>query len=426
MKLRRLFVGRLIILIGLVSALNGYAIYRLYNWGLDDSSEFYLWKDAQQASTYYESTGRLPASDSFRQYFIDAKALPSRYTQALPKTRWTTGEVVTVEIGQEFLYIMPFDLARGHGPAFVVHRFLPEDDAGHTGPSLTMVGLILLLLSLPIVGAVAIEMFRSVAGPIERLTAWAKTLSSQPTATPRKVPALPIEELDVLAAQLQGAMDELALTHQREQYFLQALSHELRTPLAVTGATLDLIDRKGGDTLAPWRNQLDRIRRAHGDMRAMTEALLWLWRDRGDDLPLVPVPMLPLVEGAWRDVRSRAPEREFNLQLDIAADLTIRSIPVLLQITMHNLLRNALEHGAPGIVRISADAGSFHISNVIGMDEPSDSGVPGFGVGLHLVERIASRMGWKVKVAKTDDLFHVHVIRADDGNQDMATRLRST
>lgn len=412
MKLRRLFMGRLIILIVLVSTLNGFAIYQLYNWGLDDSSEFYLWKDAQQASAYYESTGRLPASDSFRQYFIDAKALPPSYSQALIKTHAKPRKVVTLDTGRTFVYIMPFDLAGRHDPAFATHRFLPEDDAGHSGPSLTAVALILLLLSLPIVGAVAVEMFRSVAGPIERLTAWASTLAKQPGATPQKAPALPIEELDTLAAQLQGAMHELAITHQREQHFLQTLSHELRTPLAVTGATLDLMDKKRDSTLAPWQNQLDRIRRAHGDMRAMTETLLWLWRDSSDDLPFVSVPMRPLVEQAWRDIRSRAPALEFELDIAFATDTAINAIPALLQMIMHNLLRNAVEHGVPGVIRISADAHSFHISNAMRRDEPDDSDTHGFGVGLHLVERIADRMGWKVNVTQANDLFQVDVIYA--------------
>lgn len=412
MKLRRLFVGRLIVLIVLVSCLNGYAIYRLYNWGLDDSSEFYLWKDAQQATSYYESTGRLPAGDSFRQYFIDAQALSARYGQTLTNTRWTPDEATTIDAGEAFLYVMPFELEPGHAPAFVVHRFLPEDDAGHTGPSLTMVALILLLLSLPIVGVVAFAMFRSVARPIERLSAWAGNLSSQPGATPQPAPVLPIDELDALATRLHGAMTELAITHQREQYFLQTLSHELRTPLAVTGATLDLLDKKRDEALAPWKNQLDRIRRAHGDMRAMTETLLWLWREGSEELPQVPVPLLPLVEQAWRDVSARVPEQKFDLQLDFAPELTIRAVPTLLQMTMHNLLRNALEHGAPGAIRISADAISLQVSNAIGGDEPDATDTRGFGVGLHLVERIADRLGWKVQVIQTDSLFQVRLIYA--------------
>jgi signal transduction histidine kinase len=294
-----------------------------------------------------------------------------------------------------------------------VHRFLPEDDAGHTGPSLTTVALILLLLSLPIVGVVAFAMFRSVAKPIERLSAWARGLSSQPNAPPQKAPALPIDELDALATQLHGAMTELAATHQREQYFLQTLSHELRTPLAVTGATLDLLDKKRDDALAPWKNQLDRIRRAHGDMRAMTETLLWLWREGSDELPQVPVPLLPLVEQAWRDVSARIPAQKFELQLDFAPELAIRAVPTLLQMTMHNLLRNALEHGAPGVIRISADAISLQVSNAIGGDELDTTDTHGFGVGLHLVERIAERQGWKVQVIQTDTLFQARLIWAN-------------
>jgi len=409
MKLRRLFVGRLIILVVLVSCLNGYAIYRLYNWGLDDSSEFYLGKDAQQAAAYYESTGRMPAGDSFRQYFIDADALAAHYGQRVTKTQWKSGETATFDTGQAFLYVMPFDLAPGHAPAFVVHRFLPEDDAGHTGPSLTMVAIILLLLSLPIVGVVAIAMFRSVASPIERLTAWARILPGEPAAI---APALRIDELNTLAAQLQAAIRELATTHQREQYFLQTLSHELRTPLAVTGATLDLLDKKRDDSLAPWQSQLDRIRRAHGDMRAMTETLLWLWRDGQDELPLAAVPLRPLLEQAWRDVSSRVPDQAFSPQIDVATDLTVQAVPTLLQMIAHNLLRNALQHGAPGVIRIAADAGSLHVGNAIGGDQSNDDGTHGFGVGLHLVERIADRLGWKVKVTQTDDWFEVQVIYA--------------
>ncbi|MGC1548519.1 MAG: HAMP domain-containing sensor histidine kinase, partial [Rhodanobacter sp.] len=348
-------------------------------------------------------------SDSFRQYFVDVKDLPTRYATAIKGTPLKSGEVITTDLGQEFLYILPFDLPNRHSQAVVVHRFLPADDAGHTGPSLTTVALILLLLSLPMVGIVAIELFRSVARPIERLSTWAGTLASSEERTPQVTPTSRIDELNTLAAQLQKAIDELASANQREQYFLQTLSHELRTPLAVTGATLDLLDKKGADSLAAWRNPFDRLRRAHNDMRAMTEALLWLWRDKGDDVPTTSVMLRDLVERAWHDIYLRTGNHDVHVSMDIPPDLAIHTIPTMLQIMVHNLLRNALDHGAPGTIRVSADATHLHVSNAIHSDDATEEDPQGFGVGLYLVERIANRMAWKVSVTHTDDLFHVQV-----------------
>ena len=79
MRLSRFIPVCFIIILVLWSVLTSYAISALYSEGLDDSSHFYLWKDAQFASQYYQQHQQLPKNDDFRAYYQNIQQLPNAY-----------------------------------------------------------------------------------------------------------------------------------------------------------------------------------------------------------------------------------------------------------------------------------------------------------------------------------------------------------
>ena len=199
----------------------------------------------------------------------------------------------------------------------------------------------------------------------------------------------------------------------RERDFARDASHELRTPLAVLGASLDLLDR---NAVRPERERecLLRMRRAVIHMQALTESLLLLARE--DDIPVNAsgANVNGLILEQVELLRERALETGNTILLEQQAEVRIDAPDRLLGIALSNLLANSLNYTRNGTITVVVGADFLAVRDTgVGMNaeevrrafEPFFRGgsaatdlASGHGLGLAIVQRIASRLRWSVDV----------------------------
>ncbi len=200
----------------------------------------------------------------------------------------------------------------------------------------------------------------------------------------------------------------------RERAFARDASHELRTPLAVMTASLDLLERnqqrENSDLQA-----LKRIRGSLTQMQSLIESLLLLARDAS--LPLNPegADIHGLIREQIEILRERAELHHNRVTLVDAAMVRLPVPERLFGIAFGNLLSNAINYTRDGEVTIRVDTNAVEIEDSgAGMtaeelgrvfepffrsESARGSGVSGHGLGLSIVQRIADRFGWVVRIS---------------------------
>jgi signal transduction histidine kinase len=215
------------------------------------------------------------------------------------------------------------------------------------------------------------------------------------------------------AALTRAEFAELQVEHerhvQREQaQFIAMLSHELKNPLAVIDGAAQSLSRLPGATVPEVQQRHERIRRSVAGINGLVEK--FLDQDRIDDprlkLRLEIVDARTLMD----DIVAADPVGRSRLHIDMPPTLRLHGDAALLQVAVSNLIDNALKY-APGEttveVLLANEAGGVTITVADrgpGISTPEQltqkyirgnhSGkVPGAGLGLYLVRRIATLHG---------------------------------
>ena len=192
---------------------------------------------------------------------------------------------------------------------------------------------------------------RKISQPVQRLERWASDLD--PEQLSKEVPDFTFRELNLVANQLKQAFERIASSLHKEHQFLQHASHELRTPLAVASGNLELLAlMKKQSTTEAEEKAYSRLTYAIKDMQQLTETLLWLHRDN-DVLPaIVPVELKQLVERLVEDNRYLLHGKPVAVVVT-GMPVTIEAQEIMSNIVLNNLIRNAFQHTAEGVVHIA-------------------------------------------------------------------------
>ena len=205
--------------------------------------------------------------------------------------------------------------------------------------------------------------------------------------------------------------------------FLSRMSHELRTPLnAMLGfAQLLRVDPRH-PLNDPQKQKVRHIEQAGAHLLAMLTDVLDLSRIEAGALPLSleALSVADVVREAATMVGTQAQQQGVQLlQTPIEADLHVRADPLRLRQILVNLLSNAIKYNRPeGQVRVEVQvlkpnvlisvhdtglglspeqqAHLFEPFNRLGAER---SGVEGTGIGLVIVQRLASLMHGRVEVS---------------------------
>ena len=211
-------------------------------------------------------------------------------------------------------------------------------------------------------------------------------------------------EVGTIARAFDRFMQRLDGFVERERSFTADASHELRTPLAVIQGALEVLrqDPRFADS-AP----LTRIERASRQMADLIESLLFLARDEHRNISSEQHCRADIVVGELLDAYK--PMLGASRVQVPALDVSPVAAPrIALVIVFGNLLRNALRHGGPNI-RVTLADGVLSVAD----DGPGMTAEQrrrafergyrqgrgaGLGLGLYLVQRVAQRYNWQLRL----------------------------
>lgn len=242
----------------------------------------------------------------------------------------------------------------------------------------TLLSFVILLFFLTILW------MRQLGLPFTQMQRWAKKLGKD-NALPRE--SYQFKEFNQLAEQLENSMKRVMAFNDREKQFLRHASHELRTPLAIIQATLDTLQEQYVDD-----KRLLRIRYAINNMQTISTSLLWLARESKEPLDSAKINLRDKCEAIVIELDYLNQNK--SISVSVSGDASIVQHAPLVHITLENLIRNAYQHSADGIIDIQINEQGLVISN----PHENDSNTHGFGLGLDLVERICQKQKWSLKV----------------------------
>ncbi|TWB43328.1 sensor histidine kinase [Nitrospirillum pindoramense] len=247
----------------------------------------------------------------------------------------------------------------------------------------------------------------------ERKEAQAAALSASVHAEQRALDmvALRTRELSAAKESLEQALAAERQAVREQIQFIDMVSHEYRTPVSIIRTGIDILQIKGADGLADGpkgHDLLKRMARAVDRLVEIIEVGLRRETDRspGLDLETRPLRLDGVVAEAIRSLRASHPDQEVRVEGRVPD--RVLGDPALLKTSILNLLENAAKYGPPdqpirvameqtatrSTVRV-IDAGAGVVpadrERIFGkfVRLSSAERIPGIGVGLYLVRRIA-------------------------------------
>lgn len=242
---------------------------------------------------------------------------------------------------------------------------------------------------------------------------------------PRSYPA----ELRPICNRLNGAVDRLGRSFDRERRFNADIAHELRTPLAGLQSTIEVALARPRDT-AEYSLALRDCLSITETMQRLIDTLLAVSRLEAGQITLNIQSIRPaeMLDSLWLDHADKARDRSVDLENRIDPSLSIKADPDRLTMILSNLLENAAVYSDPGTF-VRADAGQAEdaltvtISNTASNLAPDD--LPHIfdffwrkdtartqvgkhcGVGLSVAAKIAKILDIPISTQLRDNTFQI-------------------
>ncbi len=240
------------------------------------------------------------------------------------------------------------------------------------------------------------------------------------------------DELEYFAASFNGLLDRLHEALERQKQFTGQASHQLRTPMAALITTID-VARRRPRSVQEHERVLDRLHADAIRLWRIVEALLFLARaDAEAGMP----DLEPLELGTWLALHLEgwsAHERASDLHGPEGPQepVFIQAHPALLGQLLDNLLENACKYstcGTPVDVKLRVEPAEAilevddhgcgipaedlpHVFKPFYRSQQARLGHAGVGLGLAVVQRIATALGGTVSVESEEGRGSRFVLR---------------
>jgi len=244
---------------------------------------------------------------------------------------------------------------------------------------------------------------------------------AHPDANLKDIEAIPGDtdwEIEKLAKSFSSYSLRIRRFVERERAFTRDASHEFRTPLTVIKMATDILLAEDG--LDDYSKKLvNRIKGSTKDMEELIDAFLILARETDKEFEDEQVIVADIVQRELVSAEIYLDNKPIVLEIDEQYPLELFTAQKVVSIVLGNLIRNAVLYSNEGMVKVIIKENSVLVSDTgIGMNEeqikkifqpyyranqPGKTKRKGYGVGLTIVKRLASRFDWLVKVESEVD-----------------------
>jgi signal transduction histidine kinase len=278
-------------------------------------------------------------------------------------------------------------------------------------------------LGLTLIASVALGWFAAgrALRPLRRITTAARRISAT-NLQERLAIEGPDDDLRELADTIDGLFGRLETSFEAQRQFVANASHELRTPLARSRTMLEVALRDPGTTMGSLRATCERVLAAGQQQERLIEALLTLARSQRGIATSRPVDLAAVAHDV---LAARGAEIAAR---GLAMDVTLEPAPMagdkpLAERAVANLIDNALRYNVAdgamtvqvetadgtAVVRVENTGPVVDDDDVPRLLEPFQrldgarvAGSDGLGLGLSIVQAIATAHGAGVRVEPRD------------------------
>lgn len=308
----------------------------------------------------------------------------------------------------------------------VLHSSLTLDAAiSLEGVQGTLRSLALVLISLSVGLWIMALIFgrrlsRRALRPVTRMADAARAIGGDEVEQRLPVPRTD-DELEELGQSINGLLDRLQESFERQRRFTGDASHQLRTPLTAILGQVELALRQDRD-VEEYKRVLGIVRRKTRHLRQIVESLLFLARADNETLaPLLErIDLVPWLSAHLRSWQETGRGCDLRLEFETTVPMPVRVQPALLAELVNNLLDNAARYSEPGTpirVNLARDEASVSLTvedhgigiaadEIALLFEPfyrsaaaRRRGAPGLGLGLAVAERLARSFAGAIEVS---------------------------
>ncbi|NOH56093.1 HAMP domain-containing histidine kinase [Vibrio coralliilyticus] len=403
-----------------LTAIYGLMINQSYQTGLYEAAKYGFLYELKAAESEYLKSGQLPQSQSSTlQVYLDFNQVPQKFLTAFDWNSFENDAIyeryipATDAASGEYLYAAYHHIPSIDAILYVVSQYdesiylelfelNPPESVSQFNSAFIMIGGLLLLVFL----IIRLLIYR-LTKPILVLSQWSETLDLNQT---EKLKRFRYREVDLLANQLVESVRNERDAIEREEFFLRAASHELRTPVSIMSASGEMLGRLSDSMPRGGQRAVARIQRSVATMQTLITTLLWMSRNTQTELEASSVNFNQLASEIIESHRYLIESKNIIVELDASSDSLQTQVPLaLIQIVLTNLVRNAFQHSADGIVRIELSEERITITNPVELSDSQKSTETSFGIGLVLIEKVCRNQGWHFIHQQKDDTYLAEV-----------------
>lgn len=411
---------------------------RSYNFALDDTAEFYLFEDAENA-LFMRREGFVAErfNSDFRQIYWQLKDIPlTIYEKLMALGPFDSNNPVFIATPEQDIYFLAYQSLTPMGVldkgdvlhsgdsvmVYVLHRFDKKESIDF-GPVFIALGLSAFLL----VFTVIIAVIYSLKGQLKLLSNQLKFLPEddqsgkdyqaggnyQPGENKDDRPSLFIDEFQQVLSSVKNYYSEQQTAIKREQEFSSYLSHELRQPLAKLNANLARIDQLD-DLPYPLVVILEDVKGVSESLNQLSDAILQLWQDEREHQEKVEF------IGFVKQLKTQFHQTPLPLTFSYCTKaLWLKTNPSLAKLLIKQLINNSLQYGDSSIevtvnnagikicndVKVAVDT-SVNTSAETTMEQPREFG---YGLGLVMAKKICHNLNWTLNIKQSEQRFTITI-----------------